>query len=212
MRGHAVHQIRILVADDHPVFREGIRAIFAGEDEYVLAGEAADGREAVEQFRLLRPDVTLIDLHMPVMSGIETIRFIRAEYPDARLIALTTYSGDAQVVRALQAGAAGYLLKSALRKELLSSIQAVHAGARRSLSREIASELAEHLLDEALSDREIEVLRHVAAGESNRSIALDLGLTETTVKSHMKSVMAKLNANDRTHAVVIAMKRGIFDG
>jgi DNA-binding NarL/FixJ family response regulator len=212
MQLQTAEQIRILVADDHPLFREGIRAILDGEDQFILAGEAADGLQAVEKFRILRPDVTLMDLQMPVMTGIESIRLIRAEYPEAKLVALTTYSGDVQVVRALRAGAAGYLLKSALRTDLLNTIRAVHHGAKRSLSPEVASELTEHLLDEALTEREVEVLRRVAAGTSNKSIALEMGVTETTVKSHMKSLMAKLSANDRTHAVVIAMKRGILDG
>jgi DNA-binding NarL/FixJ family response regulator len=203
-------RIKVLVVDDHPVFREGISAVLLGEEEFALVGEATNGREAVESFRSLRPDVTLMDLQMPGMNGIEAIRLIRREFPDARFVVLTTYSGDAQVLRALEAGAAGYLLKSALRKDLLTTIRAVHRG-RKSLSPEVAAELAEHVLDDLLSEREIAVLRRVAAGTANKAIASELGLTEATVKSHMKSVMAKLGAQDRTHAVIIAMKRGILD-
>jgi len=204
-------KVRVLVVDDHPVFREGVAAILQAEEELVLAGEAADGQQAVEAFRRLLPDVTLMDLQMPVMNGIEAIRIIRSGYPGARLIALTTYSGDVQVLRALQAGAVGYLLKSTLRKDLVNTIRAVHRGGR-SLSPEVASELADHVLDELLTSREVEVLREVAVGTSNREIASHLGLTESTVKSHIKSLMAKLDANDRTHAVVIATKRGILEG
>jgi len=204
-------KVRVLVVDDHPVFREGVAAILQAEEELVLAGEAADGEQAVEAFRRLLPDVTLMDLQMPVMNGIEAIRVIRSGYPGARLIALTTYSGDVQVLRALQAGAVGYLLKSTLRKDLVNTIRAVHRGGR-SLSPEVASELANHALDELLTSREVEVLREVAVGTSNREIASHLGLTESTVKSHLKSLMAKLDANDRTHAVVIATKRGILEG
>jgi DNA-binding NarL/FixJ family response regulator len=204
-------KVRVLVVDDHPVFREGVAAILQAEEELVLAGEAADGQQAVEAFRRLLPDVTLMDLQMPVMNGIEAIRVIRSGYPAARLIALTTYSGDVQVLRALQAGAVGYLLKSTLRKDLVNTIRAVHRGGR-SLSPEVASELADHVLDELLTSREVEVLREVAVGTSNREIASHLGLTESTVKSHLKSLMAKLDANDRTHAVVIATKRGILEG
>jgi len=204
-------KVRVLVVDDHPVFREGVAAILQAEEELVLAGEAADGEQAVEAFRRLLPDVTLMDLQMPVMNGIEAIRVIRSGYPGARLIALTTYSGDVQVLRALKAGAVGYLLKSTLRKDLVNTIRAVHRGGR-SLSPEVASELANHALDELLTSREVEVLREVAVGTSNREIASHLGLTESTVKSHLKSLMAKLDANDRTHAVVIATKRGILEG
>jgi DNA-binding NarL/FixJ family response regulator len=203
--------ISVLVVDDHPLFREGLAALLRDESGFSLIGEAADGREAIDSFRALRPDVTLIDLQMPGLSGIETMRLIRREFPDARFVVLTTYSRDAQVIRALQAGAAGYLVKSALRKDLLSSIRKVHDGGK-SISADVAAELAQHVLDEDLTERELEILRRVSSGSSNKSIAAALELTEATVKSHMKSVMAKLGANDRTHAVMIAIRRGFLDG
>jgi DNA-binding NarL/FixJ family response regulator len=203
--------IKVLLVDDHPVFREGIVAVLQGEEEFLLVGEAANGEEATEFFRSVRPDVTLMDLQMHGLSGIETIRLIRREFPDARFVVLTTYSKDAQVLRALEAGAAGYLLKSALRKELLNTIRAVHAGGK-SICPEVATEVAKHILDDVLSEREIQVLKRVAGGTANRVIGSELGLTEATVKSHLKSIMLKLGANDRTHAVVIGIKRGILDG
>jgi DNA-binding NarL/FixJ family response regulator len=203
--------ISVLVVDDHPLFREGLAALLHDEADVTLVGEAADGREAIERFRTLRPDVTLMDLQMPGLSGIETMQLIRREFPEARFVVLTTYSRDAQVLRALQAGAAGYLVKSALRKDLLNSIRTVHGGGKN-VSPEVAAELAKHVLDEELTDRELEILQKVATGTSNREIATALALTEATVKSHMKNVMAKLGANDRTHAVMIAIKRGFIDG
>jgi DNA-binding NarL/FixJ family response regulator len=202
--------ISVLVVDDHPLFREGLAALLHDEAGVSLVGEAADGREALERFRALRPDVTLMDLQMPGLSGIETMQLIRREFPEARFVVLTTYSRDAQILRALQAGAAGYLVKSALRKELLDSIRAVHSGGTN-VSAEVAAELARHVLDEALSDRELQILKMVATGTSNKEIATALALTEATVKSHMKNILAKLGANDRTHAVMIAVKRGFID-
>jgi DNA-binding NarL/FixJ family response regulator len=202
--------IRILTVDDHPVLREGITAVLAGETDIVLVAEASNGREAIEQFRVHRPDVTLMDLQMPVMSGTDAIVAIRKDFPDARIIVLTTYSGDAQAVRALNAGAAGYLLKSLLRKELVETIRSVHAGKRR-IPPEIAMEMAKHLGDDALTEREIEVLREVAAGNANKVVALHLAVSEETVKAHMKSILSKLGANDRTHAVTIGLKRGIIE-
>jgi len=204
-------KIRILMVDDHPLLREGVSAVIHGEPDIELVAEATNGQEAIELFRLHRPDVTLMDLQMPGINGIEAIAAIRGEFPSARCIVLTTYQGDVQALRALKAGAAGYLLKSMLRKELLDTIRAVHAGKRR-IPPEIAAELADHVTDDALTEREIEVLRRVATGHSNKIIAAQLTLSEATVKGHMKSILAKLNANDRTHAVTIAMKRGFLDG
>jgi DNA-binding NarL/FixJ family response regulator len=175
-----------------------------------LVGEASNGLEAIESFRRVRPDVTLMDLRMPDMSGIEAIRAIRAEFPTARIIVLTTYAGDAQAAAALKAGAAGYLLKNLVRKDLTDTIRVVHSG-RRSVPPEIAMDIAEHVADDALTDRETQVLRRVAAGKSNKLIAAELDISEGTVKTHMKSILPKLNASDRTHAVMIALKRGILD-
>jgi DNA-binding NarL/FixJ family response regulator len=202
--------IRILTVDDHPILREGIAAILAAEPDFELVGEANNGREAVDQFRAHRPDVTLMDLQMPQMNGIEAIRTIRKEFPDARIIVLTTYSGDAQAVRAFEAGAFGYLLKNMLRKELIETIRIVHAGRKR-IPPEIAVEMAEHHTDDLLTDREIEVLKEVAAGNANKVIAERLKISEETVKAHMKNILSKLSANDRTHAVTIALKRGIIE-
>jgi DNA-binding NarL/FixJ family response regulator len=203
--------IKILVVDDHPMFRQGIAAVLQGEEDFTLVGEAANGIEAMEGFREWQPDVTLIDLQMPLLKGIDVIRMIRDEFPQARFIVLTTYLGDRQVMRALEAGASGYLLKSTLRNQLLDSIRAVHEG-KRIIPPDVATELANHVLDDTLSERELEVLRRVATGTSNKDIAADLALTEATVKSHMKSILSKLGANDRTHAAMIAVKRGFIDG
>jgi DNA-binding NarL/FixJ family response regulator len=202
--------IRVLAVDDHPLLREGIAALIATEEDMELIGEASNGREALDLFRNFHPDITLMDLQMPEMNGIDAIGAIRGEFPDARIIVLTTQPGDVQVSRALKAGARAYLLKGMLRKELLDTIRAVHAGQKR-LSLEIAAEIAEHATDGALTPREIEVLRLVAAGNANKEIGARLSLTEVTVKSHVKNVLAKLGANDRTHAVTIALKRGIID-
>ena len=202
--------IRILIVDDHPLLREGIAAVLASETDMALVAEAANGRDAVEQFRAHRPDVTLMDLQMPDMNGTDAILAIRKDYPDARIIVLTTYSGDAQAVRALKAGASGYLLKNMLRKELVETIRSVHGGRKR-IPPEIAVEMAEHHADDALTEREIEVLRQVAAGNANKVVALRLAISEETVKAHMRSILSKLGANDRTHAVTIALKRGIIE-
>jgi DNA-binding NarL/FixJ family response regulator len=202
--------IRILTADDHQLLREGIASVLESQPDMALVAQASNGREAVETFRRLRPDVTLMDLRMPDMSGIEAITAIRAEFPDARIVVLTTYAGDAQAAAALKAGAAGYLLKNLVRKELLDTIRTVHAGKRR-IPAEIATEIAEHVADDQLTAREIDVLRAVAAGKSNKLIAAELEISEGTVKTHMKSILPKLDASDRTHAVMIALRRGILD-
>ena len=201
--------IRILCVDDHQLLREGIAAVVEGQPDMRLVGEATSGQEAIESFRRQRPDVTLMDLRMPDMNGIEAITAIRAEFPTARIIVLTTYAGDALAVEALRAGASGYLLKSLLRKELLETIRAVHAGKRR-IPPEVAAEIAQHAADDALTAREVEVLRRVAAGKSNKVIAAELDISENTVKAHMQSILPKLDASDRTHAVIIALKRGIL--
>ncbi len=202
--------IRVLTVDDHQLLREGIAAVIENQEDMTLVAQASNGREAVESFRRLRPDVTLMDLRMPDMSGIEAIAAIRSEFPDARIVVLTTYAGDAQAAAALKAGAVGYLLKNLVRKELLETIRAVHSGKRR-VPPEIATEIAEHVADDALTVREIEVLRRVAAGKSNKLIAAELDISEGTVKTHMKSILPKLDASDRTHAVMIALRRGILD-
>jgi DNA-binding NarL/FixJ family response regulator len=202
--------IRVLAVDDHPLLREGIAALIGSEDDMELIGEASNGREGIDLFRKHQPDITLMDLQMPEMNGIDAIGAIRGEFPDARIIVLTTHPGDVQVSRALKAGARGYLLKGMLRKELLETIRAVHAGQKR-LSGEAAAEIAEHVADNSLTPREIDVLRLVGAGNANKEIGAQLSLTEVTVKSHVKNILAKLGANDRTHAVTIALKRGIID-
>lgn len=202
--------IRILVADDHPLLREGIGALIEAEPDMEIAGEAATGRDALAQFRLKRPDVTLMDLQMPEMGGIEAITAIRGEFPDARIIVLTTYKGDVQVLRALKAGARAYMLKERVNTELMEVIRAVHRGEKR-IPPEIAAELAEHVAEEDLSPREIDVLRLVAAGNGNREIAAKLSISEETVKNHVTHILAKLRANDRTHAVTIGIKRGFIE-
>lgn len=201
--------IKILTVDDHPLLRDGIAAMIGAQPDLTLVGEASDGLEAVELFRRLHPDVTLMDLQMPGMSGMDAIREIRSASPAARIIVLTTYPGDAHAVQALKAGAVGFLLKSSLRKDLTEAIRAVHSG-RRFVPAEVAMLIAENLHDEALSQRELEVLRFVAQGMANKVVAVHLGIAEETVKAHMKNIMAKLSARDRTHAVVIAIKRGVL--
>jgi DNA-binding NarL/FixJ family response regulator len=205
-----VSAIRVLLLDDHPLMREGIAAALGNHADVLLVAEGSDGAEALSLFREHRPDVVLMDLQMPRVSGIEATIAIRSEFPDARIIVLTAHHGDVQVVRALKAGAVGYLLKNTLRTELVDTIRSVHAGQRR-LSTEVAAEVAEHRMDDALTDRELDVLRAVAAGNSNKIVADRLNISEETVKTHMRTILSKLSANDRTHAVTIALKRGIID-
>ena len=206
----AARKIRILVVDDHPFLRAGIVGAINSQGDMVLIGEASNGKEAVENFRLLRPDVTLMDLQMPTMNGTDAITTIRGEFPEARIVVLTAYKGDIQALRAFKAGAVGYLLKNMLRKELLDTIRIVASGRRR-VPPEIAKELGEHIIDEQLSEREIGVLKLIAAGTSNKIIAVRLSLAETTVKTHVQNILLKLGANDRTHAVTIALKRGYME-
>jgi len=202
--------IRILAVDDHPLVRRGIATLLAGESDMRLAGEASNGREAIHQFREHLPDVTLMDLQMPEMNGLDALIAIRGEFPEAKIIVLTTYAGDVQILRALKAGARAYLLKNALHKELLETIRKVHAG-KKTLSPEASYELAEHATDAALTPSEISVLRLIAEGNANKQIADQLAITEDTVKSRVKSILFKLGANDRTHAATIGLKRGIIE-
>jgi DNA-binding NarL/FixJ family response regulator len=202
--------IRILTVDDHLLLREGIAAVLASQQDMTIVGQATNGYEAIECFRRQRPDITLMDLRMPDMNGLDAITAIRAEFPGARIIVLTTYAGDVQAAAALRAGACGYILKNLVRKELIETIRAVHSGKRRVLP-EIATGIAEHVADDTLSVREVEVLRGVAEGKSNKLIAAELEISEATVKTHMKHILPKLDASDRTHAVIIALKRGILD-
>ncbi|HMG32882.1 MAG TPA: response regulator transcription factor [Blastocatellia bacterium] len=201
--------IRILTVDDHVLIRDGISALIATQPEMTIVGEASNGLEAIEQFRKLRPDVTLMDLQMPELDGIEALIAIRSEFPDARVIVLTTYKGDVQASRALKAGAQAYLLKSLLRQELLVTIRDVHAGRKR-IGQEVAAQLADHLGEDVLTAREVDVLMLIAEGNSNKLIASQLSLSEETVKGHVKNILSKLGANDRTHAVTIGIKRGII--
>lgn len=203
-------RIRILAVDDHPIVRGGIAALIAIQPDMILVGEASDGREAIQQFRTHRPDVTLMDLQMPEMNGLDALIAIRNEFPDARIIVLTTYKSDTQIVRALKAGAQGYLLKNALHKELLDAIRAAHAG-KKALSPEASLEIVEHAMDDNLSPAEISVLRLIAAGHGNKEIADQLSTTEESVKSRVRSILSKLGAEDRTHATTIALKRGIIE-
>jgi DNA-binding NarL/FixJ family response regulator len=195
--------------DDHALLRRGIAAILATQPDMDLVAEASNGREAVEQFRAYRPDITLMDLQMPEMNGLDAMTVIRGEFPEARFIVLTTYTGDVQVLRSMKVGARAYLLKNLLDKELLETIRAVHAG-KKMLSAEVSYELAEHATDEALTEAEVEVLRLIAAGNANKQIAAQLSITEETVKGRVKNILAKLGANDRTHAAMIGLKRGII--
>ena len=203
-------QIRILVVDDHPLLRQGIAGLVGGQPDMSLVAEASNGREAILQFRAYRPDITLMDLQMPEMNGLDAIAAIRGEYPEARIVVLTTYTGDVQVLRALKAGARAYLLKNLLHKELLETIRAVHAG-KKTLSPELSYQLAEHATDDALTPAEIAVLRLIAAGNANKQIADQLSITEETVKGRVKNILSKLGANDRTHAAMIGLKRGIIE-
>jgi DNA-binding NarL/FixJ family response regulator len=202
--------IRILAVDDHPLVREGISGLVAGQSDMQLVGEATNGREAIQQFRKHRPDVTLMDVQMPEMNGVDAIVSICSEFPDARIIVLTTYAGDVQAVRAIKAGARAYLLKNTLHKELLDTIRAVHAG-KKTISPEVSFELAEHATDDALTPGEIAVLRLIAFGNANKQIADQLSVTEETVKGRVKNILSKLGANDRTHAATIGIKRGIIE-
>jgi DNA-binding NarL/FixJ family response regulator len=202
--------IRILSADDHAILREGVGALIASQRDMRLVAEASTGREAVEQFRSHRPDITLMDLQMPEMNGIDALIAIRSEFPEARIIVLTTYAGDALCKRAMKAGAQGYILKGNVRKDLLDTIRSVRAG-KKILHAEVAAELATHAADDSLSEREIEVLSLIAAGNSNKLVADQLAISEDTVKGHVKSILSKLGVNDRTHAVTAALKRGIIE-
>jgi DNA-binding NarL/FixJ family response regulator len=202
--------IQILVVDDHPVVREGVVALVGGQADMSIVGQAHNGREAIQQFRAQKPDVVLMDLQMPEMNGLDALIAIRDEAPDARIIVLTTYAGDAQVLRAIKAGARGYLLKSALHKELLDTIRAVHAG-RKTISAEASYELAEHVSDDALTPAEVRVLRLIAEGNANKEIAEQLSVSEETVKGQVRNILSKLGAKDRTQAAMIGLKRGIIE-
>src|SRR6204780_1972668 len=202
--------IGVLSVDDHALLREGIEALVNGESDMKLIAEASNGQDAIEKFRLHRPDVTLMDLQMPGLNGVETIIGIRSEFPNARIIVLTTYTGDVQVLRALKAGARGYILKGHVHRELLDAIRAVHAGQKR-IPPEIAADLAEHAVDDELTPREIDVLRLIAAGNANKQIADQLSIGEATVKGYITNILSKLGASDRTHAVTIGLTRGIIE-
>ena len=202
--------IRILAVDDHPLFRGGIVALISHQSDMSIVGEASNGHEAIQQFRALRPDVTLMDLQMPEMNGLDAMIAILGEFCEARIIVLTTYTGDVQVLRALKAGARAYLLKNLLYKELIETIRAVHAG-KRTLSPEISYQVAEHATDDTLNAGEIDVLRLIAGGNANKEIAAQLSIPEETVKGRVRSILAKLDAKDRTHAAMIGLKRGIIE-
>jgi DNA-binding NarL/FixJ family response regulator len=202
--------IRIALVDDHPLLRQGLAALVADQSDMKLVSEASNGLEAIDQFRINRPDIVLMDLQMPGMNGIDAMIAIRSEFPEARFIVLTTYTGDVQIVRALKAGARAYLLKSLLHRELLETIRTVYAGHKR-IPPEVAAKLADHAADDELTPREIEVLRLIATGNANKLVADQLSITEETVKAHVKNILSKLDANDRTHAVTIALKRGIIE-
>jgi len=202
--------IRVLAVDDHQLVRDGIAGFLAVQPDMTLVADAANGREAIQQFRTHRPDVTLMDLQMPEMNGIDALIAIRTEFHDAKIIVLTTYEGDAHILRALKAGAQGYLLKNTLHAELLQTIRSVHAG-KRGLSPEVSFQIAQHVSDQSLTPAELAVLRLIAAGNANKQIGDQLGITEDTVKGRVKSILAKLDANDRTHAAIIGLKRGIID-
>jgi DNA-binding NarL/FixJ family response regulator len=206
----ASNPIRIMVVDDHPLLLEGVATIIGDQQDMLIVAQAPNGREAIQQFRLHDPDVTLMDLQMPEMSGLDAMIAIRDEFPEAKFIVLTTYTGDVQVLRAMKAGARGYLLKNLLHKELLATIRAVHAG-RKTLSAEASYALADHAGDDALTSGEVDVLRLIAAGNANKQIAAQLSITEDTVKGRVKNILSKLGANDRTHAAMIGIKRGIID-
>jgi DNA-binding NarL/FixJ family response regulator len=202
--------IRILAVDDHPIVRQGIAGLVAVHSDMSLVAEASNGREAVQQFRAHHPDITLMDLQMPEMGGLDAMIVIRGEFPEARIIVLTTYAGDAQILRALKAGARAYLLKNSLHKELLETIRAVHAG-KKALSVEASYQLAEHATDDALTPAEVRVLRLIGEGKANKEIAAQLSISEETVKGQVRNILSKLGANDRTHAAMIGLKRGIIE-
>ena len=202
--------IRVLSVDDHPLLRQGVAGLLSTQSDINLVAEAANGREAIQQFRAHHPDITLMDLQMPEMNGLDAIIAIRDDFPEARIIVLTTYVGDVQVLRALRAGARAFLLKNSLHKELLETIRAVHSG-KRSLSAEASFQLAEHATDDAVTPAEISILKLIAEGKANKQIAARLSITEETVKGRVKNILSKLGANDRTHAAMIALKRGIID-
>jgi len=206
----ATAPLRILAVDDHPVVRQGIAGLVSIQPDMTLVGEASDGREAIQLFRMHRPDVTLMDLQMPGMNGVDAIIAIRNEFPDAKIVVLTTYAGDAQIIRALKAGAQAYLLKNTLHKELLETIRGIYAG-KKALSPEASYQIATHATDDTLTPAEISVLRLIAAGNANKQIADQLSITEETVKSRVKCILSKLGAHDRTQAAVIGLKRGIID-
>jgi DNA-binding NarL/FixJ family response regulator len=205
-----LNPIRILSVDDHPLIRQGIAGLVATQEDMNLIAQAANGREAIQQFHRHRPDITLMDLQMPEMNGLEAIIAIRGEFPEARIIVLTTYAGDVQALRALKAGARAYLLKDSLHKELLATIRAVHAG-KKSMSPEVSFQLAEHATDDALTPAEVRVLRLIAEGNANKEIAAQLSTSEDTVKGQVRNILSKLGAKDRTHAAMIGLKRGIID-
>ena len=202
--------IRILVVDDHPVVRQGVAGLVGGQPDMSIVGQASNGREAIQQFRNHRPDVTVMDLQMPEMNGVDAVSAIRVEFPGAKIIMLTTYAGDVQIFRALKAGAQGYLLKAVMHKELPDNIRAVYAG-RKVMAPEAAAQIAEHSGEEALTPKELEVLRLIAAGNANKEIAAHLSITEESVKSRVKNILDKLGARDRTHAVTVGLKRGIIE-
>ncbi|MGO9679987.1 MAG: response regulator [Candidatus Sulfotelmatobacter sp.] len=208
--GSSPNLIRILTVDDHPLLREGIAFLVKSQQDMELVAEASDGEEAIEQFRRHRPDVTLMDLRMPNLNGTEAISRIRNEFPDAKIIVLSTYAGDVQVLKAIKAGARGYIVKGHVHRELLDAIRSVHAGHKR-IPPEIAAELAEHAADDQLSAREIAVLRLIGEGNANKQIADKLSIAETTVKNHISNILSKLGANDRAHAVTVALQRGIIE-
>jgi len=205
-----VSSIRVMAVDDHPLVRQGIAGLVAVQSDMILVAEASNGREAIQQFRIHRPDVTLMDVQMPEMNGVDAIIAICGEFSDVRIIVLTTYVGDVQVVRAIKAGARAYLLKNTLHKELVDTIRAVHAG-KKTMSPEVSIQLSEHFTDDALTPAEISVLRLIAAGNANKQIADQLSISEETVKGRVKNILSKLGANDRTHAATIGIKRGIIE-